>query len=78
MGCFLRGEHVAVASVCHSVEEMVIKIHKSDEQLTLRLGLRKVADGLNFLGERGDTTTVNVVSKSGTPRMHLLGLIMIP
>ena len=43
-------------------KKTVINIHKSNE-LTLRLGLREVADDLNFLGERGDTMTVNVVSE---------------
>ena len=43
----------------------MVKVHKSNKltYLALRLGLRVVTDGLNFLWEGGDTMTVNVVSE---------------
>ena len=46
-------------------EKAVVKVHESNEsaELTLRLGLREVANGLNFVRERGDTMTVDAVSE---------------
>ena len=43
----------------------MVKVHKHSElpKLSPWLRLRDVADGLNFRGERGDTMSVNVMSK---------------
>ena len=46
-------------------KKVMVKFHQSDKltSLTLRLGLREVTDSLNFLGEGGDTMTVDVMSE---------------
>ena len=43
----------------------MMEVDESNELvwLVLRLGLRKVTDGLDFLGERDDTMTVNVMTE---------------
>ena len=44
---------------------MVIKVHKSYKltQLSLRLGLREILNSLNFLRERSDTLSIDVMTE---------------
>ena len=46
-------------------KKTVIKVHNSYKltQLSLRLGLREISNSLNFLRERSDTLSIDVLTK---------------
>ena len=64
-------------------EQTVIKVHKFYKlmQLLLRLGLKEISNSLNFLMDKGNTLSINMMfeeSSSVTPSGHLLQLMTVP
>ena len=62
---------------------MVIKVHKSYKlmQLSLKLGLREILNSFNFLRERSDTLSINMMTKKiefCDTEKALIGLMTMP